>query len=265
LPAGLPAAAAKNVPGRRDLPAEDGAKGEKRAMVLTPSQARAFYDRFGKKQDWQFFYEDRAIDDLVAHAAFERAQSLFELGPGTGRLAERLLSEHLPASASYLGMDISGTMVGLATRRLSRYADRAKVIQSDGTMRFPLADRCVDRVVSTYVLDLLGEPDIRAFMAEAHRVLTPGGKLCLVSLTRGASAGSRLVIALWSAAFRLTASLVGGCRPIQLDSFLEPEGWSIAYRHVSAPLGVPSEALIATPRNGPDDTSGKGEKQGDRL
>jgi hypothetical protein len=38
-------------------------------MVLTRSQAQRFYDRFGKKQDAQAFYEDAALDDLIAHAA----------------------------------------------------------------------------------------------------------------------------------------------------------------------------------------------------
>ncbi|MEJ2728573.1 MAG: hypothetical protein P8185_08685 [Deltaproteobacteria bacterium] len=44
-------------------------------MVLTRSQARIFYDRFGKKQDTQAFYEDAALDDLIAHA-----ERVFEFG-----------------------------------------------------------------------------------------------------------------------------------------------------------------------------------------
>ena len=34
-------------------------------MILKPSEAQAFYDRFGKKQVTQCFYEDPAIDDLI--------------------------------------------------------------------------------------------------------------------------------------------------------------------------------------------------------
>ena len=61
-------------------------------MVLTRSQAQTFYDRFGRKQDAQAFYEDGALDDLIDHAAFEQVEKVFELGCGTGRFASRLLA-----------------------------------------------------------------------------------------------------------------------------------------------------------------------------
>lgn len=212
-------------------------------MVLTSSQARKFYDSFGKKQDTQAFYEDPALDDLVAHADFEHAKKVFEFGCGTGRFARRLLSEHLPVSSSYLGVDVSETMIEIAGDRIGPWDSRAHVTLSDGAITFPAADESVDRVVSTYVLDLLSEADIRTFMGEAWRVLTPDGKLCLVSLTHGATLPSSLVCALWSAVYRMRASLTGGCRPIRLDTF---SVGSIDYRNVITSFGVPSEVLIAS-------------------
>ena len=218
-------------------------------MVLTRFQARAFYDRFGKKQDTQAFYEDAALDDLIAHAAFEQAKKVFEFGCGTGRFASRLLAKHLSPSASYLGIDLSQTMITIAAQRILPYKERAQVSQSDGSMRFPLPDHSVDRVVTTYVLDLLPETDVRQAFCEASRVLIPGGKLCLVSLTKGVTFASRIFIALWSAVFRLRASLVGGCRPILLNSFFDQKSWSVNYRNVVIRFGVPSEVLIASPKN----------------
>ena len=41
--------------------------------MLNREQVRSFYDRFGKNQDWQRFYEGPAIRDLLAHGAFEKA------------------------------------------------------------------------------------------------------------------------------------------------------------------------------------------------
>jgi len=217
-------------------------------MVLTRSQARTFYDRFGRKQDTQAFYEDAALDDLIAHAAFEQAEKVFELGCGTGRFASRLLTKHLSPSASYLGIDLSQTMIAIAEQRVLPYKERAEVKQSGDSMRFPLTDHSVDRVVSTYVLDLLSEEDIRRAISEARRVLMPDGKLCLVGLTQGVTFVSRIFIALWSALFRLRASLVGGCRPILLDSFFDQHSWSVDYRNVVTRFGVPSEVLIASPK-----------------
>lgn len=221
-------------------------------MVLTRSQAQAFYDRFGRKQDAQAFYEDAALDDLIAHAAFEKAANVFELGCGTGRFALRLLTTSLPLFAAYFGIDLSQTMTDIAVQRLSSCGERAKVARSDGSMRFPISDCSVDRVVSTYVLDLLSEADIREAIFEARRVLMPSGKLCLVTLANGVTFTSRIVSTLWSAVFGLHAPLVGGCRPIQLDSFFDRRDWSIDYRNVVSQFGVPSEVLIATLISAPD-------------
>jgi ubiquinone/menaquinone biosynthesis C-methylase UbiE len=210
-------------------------------MVLTRSQAQTFYDRFGKKQDTQ--------DDLIDHAAFEQAEKIFELGCGTGRFASRLLAKHLSPSASYLCIDLSQTMIAIARKRVLVYKERAKVTQSDGSMHFPLPNHSVDRVVSTYVLDLLPEEDIHRAIFETRRALIPSGKLCLVSLTQGVTFVSRIVCALWSAVFRLRPSLVGGCRPILLNSFFDQQSWSVDYRNVVTRFGVPSEVLIASPKN----------------
>jgi len=216
----------------------------KQRSVLTSSEAQTYYDRFGKKLDSQGFYEAPALDDLIAHGGFGDAQRIFEFGCGTGKFAARLLSEELLPTASYLGCDISPVMVGLAAQRLKAYPERAKVRRSNGTAHFSLPDHSVDRVISTYVLDLLSEENIRTFFAEAHRVLTPGGKLCLSSLTRGITLPSRIVSSLWMAIFRIRPSLVGGCRPIRLGSYVDRDRWQIEHRKVLIPFGVPSEVLL---------------------
>lgn len=213
--------------------------------VLNFTGARAYYDRFGKKQDSQGFYEDPALDELIAHGSFPDARRVFEFGCGTGKFAARLLGKHLPSSATYLGCDISPVMVGLARDRLEAYGERARVVLADGPVRFPLPDRSVDRVVGNYVLDLLSEDDIRRFFAEAQRVLMPGGKVCIASLTEGVSLGSRLVSSLWMSVFRLNPSLVGGCRPVLVHAFVKSDQWRIVHQSVVTPFGVPSEVLVA--------------------
>ena len=103
--------------------------------MLRRDEAKAFYNRFGAKQDSQGFYEDAALAELVEHADFDEAEAVFEFGCGTGRFAEGLLEHHLPLTASYRGVDLSETMVGLARARVERFEDRAEVALSDGSMR----------------------------------------------------------------------------------------------------------------------------------
>jgi SAM-dependent methyltransferase len=80
---------------------------------------------------------------------------------GTGRFASRPLVTHLSPSVSYLGIDLSKTMIAIAAQRVLPCKEQAKVTQSDGFMHFPLPDHSVDRVVFTCVLDLLTKPGTR--------------------------------------------------------------------------------------------------------
>lgn len=216
-------------------------------MALELSRVKQYYDRFGSKQDAQGFYEDTPIERLIEHAAFDRAANVFELGCGTGKFAHRLLDDHLPSHGTYVGVDVSDTMVRLATERLAPFGPRARVSRSEGGTQIPLSDESVERVVSLYVLDLLPDEEIAGFFREAHRALAPGGLLCCVSLGRGTGLGSKIVGGLWSAVYHAAPMLVGGCRPISFSRYFEDGRWEIRFRETLAPYGVPSEVFVATP------------------
>jgi len=136
-------------------------------------------------------------------------------------------------------------MVDLAAKRITPYAHRAQVLQSDISALASVPDHSVDRVISTYVLDLMSETDIVEFLGEAKRILQADGKICLVSLTKGVTLPSRIVVSIWSMVFHLRASLVGGCRPIILQQHIDPKSWEMEYRKVIVAFGVPSEVLVA--------------------
>ncbi len=213
--------------------------------MLSRDQVRTIYDRFGVRQDEQAYYEDAAVDVLIAHAGFAQARRVFEFGCGTGRLAERLLEHELPPQGRYLGVDLSSTMVQLAARRLLPFGPRAVIARAEGFPGLPLADRSVDRFLSTYVFDLLAEDDIRRLLDEARRVLLPGGRLCLAGLGHGTTLRSRLVSGAWSLVHAVAPARVGGCRPLRLRPHLDRH-WQIVYTTVVTPYAIPSEVVIAT-------------------
>lgn len=213
--------------------------------MLTREQIRNFYDRFGSLQDRQGFYEDVATRGLMAHAGFEQAKAVFEFGCGTGRFAADLLSHRLAETATYTGCDLSATMVGIARGRLAQFGVRAQVQQTDGTFNIAASEATFDRFVSNYVLDLLPSDDIGVLIAEALRVLTSDGRLCLVSGTHGVTPLSRFVSSAWAYVHRWRPGLVGGCRPIELLDFLDQRHWQVEYRNVVIGFGIPSEVVIA--------------------
>jgi ubiquinone/menaquinone biosynthesis C-methylase UbiE len=216
--------------------------------MLAPRRIRRIYDRLGSSLDSQAFYEDRALAELVAALDLAGSRRVVELGCGTGRLAERLLAEHLPETATYAGFDLSPKMVEISKRRLARFGARARVTLTDGVSPLPLPVASCDRFVSTYVLDLLEPEHIGLVLGDARRLLAADGRLGLASLTFGRGAGSRTLIGIWRGLFRLAPSLVGGCRPIELERFVTPPDWSVVHHGYRVAWGVPTEIVVATPR-----------------
>jgi len=206
---------------------------------------RRYYDRAGSFQDKQSFYEDVALDALVRHGDFAAAQSVFEFGCGTGRFAERLLADVLPPTARYVGIDISSTMLELARGRLARWAGRAEVRESVAGFDFSDLGGPFDRIVATYVFDLLSEEDIAAALAGCRATVKPGGLLCTAGLTRGTTAMSRLTSSAWSWIHARKPSLVGGCRPLELCDHLPKTDWRVIHREVVVGATVPSEVIVA--------------------
>ena len=121
------------------------------------------------------------VEELAAdrvEAAIGPAGRLLDLGVGTGRVALPLHRR----GREVIGVDLSGPM-------LERYRAKAAseglppppLLRGDVT-RLPLRDACVDAVLEVHVLHLV--PDWELALAEARRVLVPGG---VVLVGRGGS------------------------------------------------------------------------------
>ncbi len=217
-------------------------------MPLSAKRARRAYDRIGRLQDTQLLYERAVTGRLAELGGFERARWVFELGCGTGRFAARLLRDRLPGSARYRGVEISPKMASLARRQLAPWAPRSEVVLIDPPGRvLPGSDGQFGRFVGCYVLDLLTEQYARTVLAEAARLLAPDGLICLVSLTHGITRTGRAVSDSWEGIAERWPALLGGCRPIELATLLDPSIWRIDCREVLTRWGIPSELLLASP------------------
>lgn len=210
-----------------------------------PAAIRGYYDRIGRGQDTQRFYEDPATDRLLELGAFSTAHSVVELGCGTGRYARTLLRDYLPPNATYHGFELSERMTAIASGRLRRWADRASAERIAGEPPLSVADATADRFIANYVLDLMTPADARRWLAEAHRVLEADGLLGLVSITPGGGRVSSLVSSTWTRIWRRRPMLVGGCRPIELLHLLDELSWTVVQREVVTVWAVSSEVVVA--------------------
>jgi ubiquinone/menaquinone biosynthesis C-methylase UbiE len=135
----------------------------------------------------------------------------------------------------------------LASRRLRRFGSRAELRLGDGSVHLPFDEGRFDRFVATYVLDLLSPDDIALVLAEARRVVSPGGLLCLTSLSHGTTRASRALSRGWELVWRLHPQIVGGCRALELRGYIT-EDWELVHHAVVSSAGITSGVLVARAR-----------------
>lgn len=172
------------------LPEDDAilAADRRQAARVLAERARIATESFQKRgAEWD---EMRALE--LPAAAVERALlallpqqlgRLLDIGTGTGQMLELLA----PRISAGLGVDASRAMLALARARLSRPGLTHCAVRLGDMYRLPMADGSFDHVVLQMVLHYAEDP--AAALAEAVRVLRPGGTLVVVDLAAHADAG----------------------------------------------------------------------------
>jgi SAM-dependent methyltransferase len=122
-----------------------------------------------------------AVEDALLRLLPEQPLGrLLDIGTGTGRLLELLA----PRVAAGLGIDASRAMLALARSRLAAPGRSHCAVRQADMYRLPLADGSYDLAVLQMVLHYAEDP--AAALAEARRVLRPGGSLIIVDLAEHA-------------------------------------------------------------------------------
>ena len=116
----------------------------------------------------------------------------------------------------------------------------------DGSLPLPADDGFADRVLSTFVFDLLDEAYARTVLDDLRRILTPDGRLCLASLAHGERPLERAVARTWTSLWNVAPQLLGGCRPVSLSAQLD-RGWKIKHHSRVHRLGLVMDVVIAAP------------------
>lgn len=165
------------------LPEDDPllAADRRAAARLAAERARVASESFRRHgADWD---EVRAlglpgaeIESALLGALPARVGRLLDIGCGTGGLLE-LLAARIDEG---VGVDASRDMLALARTRLAEHGHAHLTVRQADMYRLPLADASFDAVTLQMVLHYAEDP--AAALAEAGRVLKPGGLLLIVDL-----------------------------------------------------------------------------------
>jgi ArsR family transcriptional regulator len=104
--------------------------------------------------------------------------ALLDIGTGTGRMLELFA----PRAESAIGIDRSSEMLRLARVKLEEAGISGASLRQGDMNALPLADRSADSIILHQVLHYAQQPG--SAIAEAARVLTPGGQLLVIDFAQ---------------------------------------------------------------------------------
>src|SRR3990172_12383492 len=147
----------------------------------------------------------RAVERVVGGAPANALE--IGVGPGTA------LQELVRAQRQVVGIDVSAAMLRHASSRLAQASGPARLVRADA-LRLPFAKNTFDAVLSTFVLDLLPDDELRPMLGELSRVLVPGGRAVLGLL----ELPNPLIARAWMTVHRLVPDVLGRVRPVDLTA-----------------------------------------------
>jgi ubiquinone/menaquinone biosynthesis C-methylase UbiE len=198
----------------------------------SPLTAR-FYDR-------QVVLERSALDAAVELAAPALDELVLDLATGTGALLRRL-AQRVDRPRRAIGVDASRAMLS----RAGPLADGWELINADAR-RLPLDDASVDVVTCAYLLHLLDPEARRAVLGEIARVLTPRGRVVVVTLgIPGGVLGRSLLAPVQRGLCRRLGAGSGWCA-LDPEAELAAAGLAVRRRRVCS-RGYTSLCLLAEP------------------
>ncbi|MSO64786.1 MAG: class I SAM-dependent methyltransferase [Alphaproteobacteria bacterium] len=118
----------------------------------------------------------RALPAIATRAAAAEPLRLLDLGAGTGRLLG-FIADNFPR-VERVALDLSAAYLHEARRQLRRWPGGAFV--QGAAEAIPLAERSVDIVTAVYLFHELPAEVRRRVVAEAARVLRPGGTFVVI-------------------------------------------------------------------------------------
>ena len=133
-----------------------------------------FDDETARQVELVYMTPDVVEQRLITRDALglQPGERVLDVGSGPGFLAAEMAEAVGPGGGVH-GVDPSESMLALSARR-----DTAAQFQAGGALDLPFEDASFDAAVSTQVLEYV--EDVPPALAEARRVLRPGGRLLVL-------------------------------------------------------------------------------------
>ena len=188
---------------------------------------------------WAHWVERAPRQRVLERARPKNGETILEVATGTG-VQLVALGKRNPAGRT-VGVDFASGMIHQTRKRLQA-AELAHVELIRGDARsLPFEDATFDLLTNEYMLNLMPLADMRAALAEFHRVLKPGGRLVVTNMTKGETPQERV----WDALYARGIDVFVNCRGVLAAPLLQDLGFASIEREFMAPMLFPTEIITA--------------------
>jgi demethylmenaquinone methyltransferase/2-methoxy-6-polyprenyl-1,4-benzoquinol methylase len=194
-------------------------------VLQSKAETRAFYNKIAKVYDLLAERSEQPVRETALRMLAPRpGEAILEIGSGTGHTLVDLARAVGPRGSVW-GIDLAEEMVRLArdTVRRAAVADRVGLCCGDGAA-LPFATASADAIFTSFTLELFDTPEIPAVLADCRRVLRPGGRLLVASLSKEPEPGPIERLYEWT--HQHFPNLLD-CRPIHVRRSVEGAGFRI--------------------------------------
>lgn len=209
----------------------------------TRKEATQVYDRLSKCYSYTLGALGRRYAEMtLQRLSIVEGETVLEIGVGTGNCL-KLMAELVGRGERARGIDISTGMIEKTRKRLVKagLADRAELCCGDATC-LPFADHAFDGVIMNFVLEVLDTPEIPVVLEETKRVLKPGGRLGITSMSK--EDGESIFLRVYESIHNRWPKYVGS-RPIYAGQAMTDAGFPIKSKEKVRILRLPAEIIVA--------------------
>ncbi len=218
-------------------------KGEMMLRVpRTKAQAQASYDRMSRSYDlFAGNFEKRLRNLALERLDVLSGEVVLEIGFGTGHSLEHLATA-VGEKGRVCGVDLSAGMLEVSRKRLERAGLSQRVeLHCGDAAQLPYPDEDFDAAFMSFTLELFDTPEIPVVLGEIWRVLKPGGRLGVVSLSR--EDGTPLMLRIYEWLHQRLPQYID-CRPIYVAQALNEAGFRMSHSENESLWGLPAKIAV---------------------